>query len=286
MKVIFSKKGFDSEYGKIASPLLEDGTFLSLPIPQKTDKLCYTDIHYNKKTYDEIIFELSKLGLSYRFAHLDPDLRYESKKRILEENKWCGLFGQSGPAQGILRNCNIGKGDIFLFYGWFKEAESKNGMYHYKEKSQDFNAIWGYLEIDEIIDTKEKYDKYKSINPDVIDHPHARYFEENIAIKKNCIYTGAKELFFNKKLSGFGCIQNKTGKTSPKLTEAGKTKSNWMLPNDIFGDIKFDSHNKSFDNNGRVSWKTFGQEFVIDCKKHPKVENWVKNLIEENASCN
>ena len=37
MKIILSRKGFDSGYGKIASPILPDGTLLSMPIPT-TDK--------------------------------------------------------------------------------------------------------------------------------------------------------------------------------------------------------------------------------------------------------
>ena len=37
MKVILSRKGFDSQYGGMPSPILPDGTLLSLPIPSKTD---------------------------------------------------------------------------------------------------------------------------------------------------------------------------------------------------------------------------------------------------------
>ena len=33
MKVILSRKGMDSESGRVASPILPDGTLLSLPIP-------------------------------------------------------------------------------------------------------------------------------------------------------------------------------------------------------------------------------------------------------------
>jgi hypothetical protein len=33
MKVILSRKGFDSGYGGYPSPVLPDGTILSLPIP-------------------------------------------------------------------------------------------------------------------------------------------------------------------------------------------------------------------------------------------------------------
>jgi hypothetical protein len=39
MKVILSRKGFDSGYGGIPSPVLPDGTMLSLPIPSKGDKV-------------------------------------------------------------------------------------------------------------------------------------------------------------------------------------------------------------------------------------------------------
>ncbi len=35
MKVILSRKGMDSTSGGIASPILPDGTLLSLPIPDK-----------------------------------------------------------------------------------------------------------------------------------------------------------------------------------------------------------------------------------------------------------
>jgi len=44
MKVILSRKGFDSQYGGMPSPILPDGTLLSLPIPSKTD------MNYNIKT--------------------------------------------------------------------------------------------------------------------------------------------------------------------------------------------------------------------------------------------
>lgn len=36
MKVILSRKGMDSEAGGIPSPILPDGTLLSLPIPDNT----------------------------------------------------------------------------------------------------------------------------------------------------------------------------------------------------------------------------------------------------------
>ena len=49
MKVILSRKGMDNETGLMASPILPDGTLLSLPIPDMTTqqerhiRICLTE---------------------------------------------------------------------------------------------------------------------------------------------------------------------------------------------------------------------------------------------------
>ena len=43
MKVILSRKGFDSCYGGHPSPILPDGRMISLPIPSSEDLICYKD---------------------------------------------------------------------------------------------------------------------------------------------------------------------------------------------------------------------------------------------------
>ena len=43
MKIILSRKGFDSSNGGIPSPIMPDGTLISMPIPAK-EKVSYTDI--------------------------------------------------------------------------------------------------------------------------------------------------------------------------------------------------------------------------------------------------
>jgi len=44
MKIILSRKGFDSSVGGCASPILPDGKMLSLPIPTSVDVLAYGEI--------------------------------------------------------------------------------------------------------------------------------------------------------------------------------------------------------------------------------------------------
>lgn len=58
MKVVLSRKGFDSQYGGMPSPILPDETLLSLPIPSKSDDTKFTDLVWNGKSYYNIIHEL------------------------------------------------------------------------------------------------------------------------------------------------------------------------------------------------------------------------------------
>lgn len=78
MKVILSRKGFDSQNGGQPSPILPDGTLLSLPIPQEDDTVKFTELFYGQKSYYEIIKELNPRSIQIikkPTAHLDPDIR-------------------------------------------------------------------------------------------------------------------------------------------------------------------------------------------------------------------
>ena len=58
MKVIISRKGFDSGYGGMPSPILPDGTMLSMPIPSSGDMVKYKDIFHDGESYADIIRQL------------------------------------------------------------------------------------------------------------------------------------------------------------------------------------------------------------------------------------
>ena len=125
MKVILSRKGFDSSNGGYPSPILPDGTMLSLPIPDDIG-LSYSEIQYNGITYSEIIGQLTNNNFNEPICHLDPDIRPDL--RITPAENWFPAFGQVHSAQGVLRNTNVEIGDVFLFFGWFRKTkESENG---------------------------------------------------------------------------------------------------------------------------------------------------------------
>ena len=54
MKIILSRKGFDSANGGIVSPIMEDGTLISFPIPSD-DKDNFEDLIYDGQSYTKIL---------------------------------------------------------------------------------------------------------------------------------------------------------------------------------------------------------------------------------------
>ncbi len=121
MKVILSRKGLDSEYDGIPSPIMSDGSLLSLPIPYEQDIIKYTDLSFQVKSYFDIIKELSSVDkklLKNHTAHLDPDIRFECLPKRNKDRR--PVFGQSDAALGHLNKQGVSGGDIFLFFGWFR----------------------------------------------------------------------------------------------------------------------------------------------------------------------
>jgi hypothetical protein len=82
MKIILSRKGFDSASGGFPSPIFPDGRMLSLPIPDKQSKIKYKNISWFEHNLGDIVSSLTnaKIRSDYN-AHLDPDLNSSSLKR-------------------------------------------------------------------------------------------------------------------------------------------------------------------------------------------------------------
>jgi len=260
MKVILSRKGFDDSAGGHASPILPDGTLLSLPIPDDTEcsPVRYSDITApTGESYLDIIKSLSKYSASTYTdncrAHLDPDLASSKPNNP----KWLPVFGQSNAPQSHLENQGVDVGDLFLFFGWFRQAERVNGQLQFVKGAPDLHVIWGYLQIGEIIqvngnEAKPEYQWLKY-------HPHMynpSYNEKHR--KKNVVYVAPECSTFNSRLSGAG-----TFKLNPSLvlTREGESRSLWDLP-EGFAEIMSGQR----------------QEKVI--QDNPEVEAWATGIIE------
>ena len=122
MNVILSRKGMDSRSGGIPSPILPDGTLLSFPIPDGTSGKPYADLTYKGQSLQEIILQVSP---RFDFAknatcHLDPDIYNGLRGR--GEN-WKPAYGQCDGSATHLDKMGVGVGDVFLFYGMYRQTE-------------------------------------------------------------------------------------------------------------------------------------------------------------------
>src|ERR1019366_4473308 len=101
MKICLSRKGSDSESGKMASPILPCGCLCSIPIPYAYSDVRYSDIRFGSRTLHEIRAELNPTGPEEP-PHLDPNLRHDA--RVQRPRGWRPAFGKSGPAARLLIN--------------------------------------------------------------------------------------------------------------------------------------------------------------------------------------
>lgn len=148
MRVIFSRKGFDSTAGGGASPVVS-GRPISLPIPAgAASRTSYADLglaeHVGKASRGRV-----KGG---DLCHHDP---------MFLPGGEC-LFGQCGAAQTHLVNRGVGRGDVFLFFGLLREEAT--GEPHHR--------IFGYLEVEKRIDLA-RCDAATLSELRGFDHPHA-----------------------------------------------------------------------------------------------------------------
>ncbi len=261
MKIILSRKGFDSQYGEMPSPIFDRKDMISMPVPSK-DSLTYDDISYKGQTYWGIIKSLKSNTKIENYCHLDPDIRKDAIKRA---PGWLPAFGQCDAAQGHLRNQGVKEGDLFLFFGWFQHAKWNNGKPEFEEDKYGFHAIFGYLQVGRIIrlGDGEKADECYA------DHPHvvnAGQYKKN-----NTLYVASENLSLNAKLLGAGPIKYHEG---VELTKKGELKTHWDLP-EYFKGMSY--HTDKNWQKGYFKAADKGQEFVVDATD--EIIKWVTERI-------
>lgn len=275
MRVVLSRKGFDDSSGGCASPILPDGTMLSLPIPGGRKDLKYEEIIYKGYSYKKIIEDLyndSKHSFNKTNCHLDPDLICGLNPNA--DKSWGAAFGQVDSSQTHLNNQGITKeqipdGVLFLFFGWFKPVSISNKGFEYLKNESGFQSIYGYMFVDRILSGD-------GIKKEFPWHPHSK---DGYAAN-NSLYVAKKEIKINDKtIPGYGTFKYNE---KLKLTKEGMSRSRWdynKLPEGVKeGRIKLSYHPNAcrddyFQSAGR------GQEFVFT--ESETVTNWALSLIND-----
>lgn len=237
MRIIFSRKGFDSAAGGGASPIVS-GAPLSLPIPSGG---------YSTTTYDDLGLgdyvsraSRGKLGAA-DLCHHDP---------MFLETGICH-FGQCSAAQTHLQNQGVRKGDVFLFFGLFRD-EGTGGPHH---------RIFGYLEIAEITDLSANIPQPLT----ELGHPHALGMHG----RNDCIYSGP-------------------GMTAARATDAlrltleGGPPSLWKRPAWLKpGGLSYHDRADRWMRGGRLRSVARGQEFVANIGRRKAPREWLAGILDE-----
>lgn len=286
MKLVLSRKSLDSSFGPFPSPVLPDGKMLPIFIPDSSDsrKLpTYDELWHGGLCLGSAVESLSRSKIrGSGTAHVDPDLDWETMPRL---EGWRPAFGQHGSALRHLENQCVGIGDLFLFFGWFRNAVWQAGKLRYEDGSPDFQALYGWLQVGSIVDANSPA-REEWLEP----HPH---FQRSEFGAHNKVFVASDELCVG------GCgLGVPGGGAFPRLhdalvlTEPGKSRSNWSLPACFYpaGRTPLTYHGD------KSRWKLEGekvllrsvgrgQEFVLDCDEYPEVLDWLQRDIFDNALC-
>lgn len=288
MKVILSRKGFDSGYGRCPSPILPDGEMFSLPIPSSQGSRCFGDINYGQHNLGQVVASLTNGRYSSEsFTHFDPDL---SPKALPRQPGWRSSLGQVGAALTHLHNQNIEVGDLFLFYGWFRDVDvCANGRYQHVGGSKNRHVIFGWLQIGEILDVGSDGAAAVAKKPWLEKHPHVVGAWD----QQNKIYIARETLdlpagITDQTLTGGGTF-NKVA-ASRTLTKSGQdNRSLWALPKffspesglaTLTYNVNPDKWSISDDHNEiLLDSAKIGQEFVLTVNENKVMVNWLNDIF-------
>ena len=284
MRIIFSRKGFDSSAGGAPSPLLNNRP-ITLPIPSaQATPTSYQDL---QAPLPELVTQLSRGRISRSdFCHLDPDLE---RKRLPRKRLWRGSLGQAGAAQGHLQNQAVGCGDLFLFWGLFQAASLTADSSHWQFQGPRLQGVFGWLQVEEVIPVVDRAEIKKQY-PWLAQHPHlVGRWPEN-----NCIYLAKRKLCLpeiSSDIPGWGTLQ----RLYPLTAADSKLISLWRIPDwlnpkiqDAFGKpgLGMTYHPPHrWQSNGTLRSAARGQEFVIQlppCGSQSRAaHSWLKHLLLE-----
>jgi hypothetical protein len=279
MKLILSRKGFDSTSGGVPSPIFPDGRMLSLPIPDKQSHISYEEIGgYESSPMGELVEQLASIPRTHR-AHLDPDLSSQSIPRL---SGWRPIFGQAGSSEVHLQNQHVGRGDVFLFFGLYRRVEGSSQGWRYVRDAKAKHVLFGWLQVAERIAVSSwpTTDRWALYHPHFARSPHP----------SNVIYASSQRLHLphhtSSGIAGAGTFQFYSPQlrlTAPDSERPGRwLLPEWFSPEHRPSTLSFHRSAARWERaNGGVNLSSVsrGQEFVLNCDHYPEAIPWLHRLF-------
>jgi hypothetical protein len=184
-------------------------------------------------------------------------------------------------AQAHLANADVGVGDLFLFFGWFRQTEETETGYRFVRGAPDLHVVFDWLQVPRVVRVEE-------LGLDIPTwagyHPHFHQDSE----ARNTVYVARDSLC----LPGMTAEPARAGafaryRDALCLTAPGHTRTGWRLPRWFFPD---DGKPPLTYHGSRDRWTVAegytmlrsaprGQEFVLDVDHYPEAIGWAYDLI-------
>jgi hypothetical protein len=270
------------------SPLLPDTTLLSLPIPADVGPHRYCELltpngHSYARLLRDLNWNAKKFKRGWRdnaaICHADPDLRRENRARA---PGWRPTFGQIGVGQIQLSPFGIAPGDLFLFFGLFRESSWENGHLRFCPHTRPFHAIYGWLRVAEIMQANDATAAHNIIarHAWLADHPHLCDMDY---WTKRVTRNGANTLY----VAESGACGAGTFNYTPqmRLSSVQHSASRWNIFPWLAGHDN--RHFSRCADAGRLN-KDQGifdthagrwQELVVPSSKYPELSAWAADLV-------
>jgi hypothetical protein len=287
MKLILSRKGFDSQYGGIPSPILPDGRLVPFPIPSRHDRHTMGDVNLPDSDVSALLRDLSggahHLGMN---VHLDPDLARSPEGRL---PGWRPAFGQTDAAQSHLAGMNVTVGDVFLFFGWFRRVERNAGFWQYVRGAPHLHVIFGWLEVGEVLPVVKERERALLKFPWIANHPHVASPTHYTSLK-NSLYIATPTSRYSA-TAAFGGGRFSTYGDALCLTKPGHSRSVWSLPawfmpGQATPALSYHGDLSRWEPEGdRVQLRSVakGQEFVLDGAYYPQLDQWLEQVVGRHS---
>ena len=204
------------------------------------------------------------------------------------------MFGQCKAALGHLVRNSVTTGDLFLFFGWFRQTDFTNRKLCYKDGAQDIQAFFGWLQVGEVWKVEgEQTTKLQELHPPwAWEHPH---FQDRTA-GYGTIFVAAKDLKLCGKttgLPGAGVFSRCTQEAHLTWPYANR-RSIWKLPRFFHkeGQARLSYHHnpRRWERQGddwRLQSAFRGQEFILNLEPlgesdRRNAQNWAEGLIQDH----
>lgn len=283
MKVILSRKGFDTQYGGVPNAVLPDGSLLAFPIEDGKSIIRGDEIRRGGESIGLAAEQLTggKLARGYR-AHLDPDLDFAAYPR---RAGWRQVLGQTGSALGHLQRQGVGPGDLFLFFAWFRPVERQGQGWAYVSDTPPVHLFWGWLHVGAV----HAHTALPASEAGWLAyHPHL----QRSARKEHRLYVASDGFTVGgRRVAGGGTFPRL--EAARVLTAPGETMSAWSLPVWLHPDagvatLTFHSDAMRWGRlpGGRARLQTVGrgQEFVLTTRDAVPLDEWLGALFSDVAT--